>query len=1103
MKRICTVVLLLVTIVILNAEVFLQQSFEESASDTWAYTANPAGETRSIWWGRSDQVMGGATAQNGSWYWGSWDLDNVESSLSFPAVTLPVGYTYSLSLYYFTNGLISPSEYSKYSVAYNTGSDWTTWITLTPDTDAWTQVSLNIPSYATQFRLKVAASHNGSGKYAHWDAFTINRIPAEPSAPIISNTTVAQRNDGSGLVDVYYDLSDANGDASTISVLLSENGGTSFSITPSASNLSGDIGVGISIGTAKHIVWNAAAEAVDFDNNQYKLRVLAEDNTHPTIATPVFSPPAGTYQTAQNVQITCATVGATIRYTTNGANPTLGSPIYTTPIAIALNTTMTIKAKAFKTGWTDSAIASALYSVTGTVATPTFNPVAGTYQTAQSVTINCATAGATIYYTLNGTDPTTSSSLFNPVYPILIPLNTSVQLKARAFKTNWISSVIASGSYVITGTVATPTFNPVAGTYQTAQSVTISCATSGATIRYTINGTDPTSGSMIYSTPIPIALGTTMTLKAKAFKTNWTDSAIATALFTILQPVETPIFSVLGGEYQSFQSVQITCPTTGATIRYTTDNSDPTESSLLYQNPVSITQSTNLKAKAFKTAWAPSATATVAYTISNFVLVAGGTFNNSFGNVTISPLYMDKYELTQPAYQAVMGTNPANFQSVMFGPVEQVNWFNAIEYCNRRSITEGYTPCYSYSTYGTNPSSWPVGWNTSYANHMNVSCDWVANGYRLPSEMEWMFAAKGGNLSQGYTYSGSNTIATVAWYVSNSGNTSHTVGTKTANELGLFDMSGNVWEWVWDIYGYPIPTGVNPHGNTTGNYRAVRAGGWADAPSACTVSYHDDYQATYDNYYIGFRICRLPEEFVLVPGGTYYNGVSDVTVSSVYLSRTEVSQTSYQAIMGDNPSNFTSVVGAPVEQVSWFKAIEYCNKRSISEGLTPAYSYSTYGTNPVNWPAGWSTNDANHTNVSCNWTANGYRLPTEAEWEFAAMGGNLSHEYLYSGSNTINDVAWYTTNSGNTTHTVGTKAANELGLFDMSGNTWEFCWDIVGDFPSGAQTNPHGPSTGTERITKGGSYPNPESWCEVGTRAGYTPTGLTSQVGFRVCRNAP
>ena len=249
----------------------------------------------------------------------------------------------------------------------------------------------------------------------------------------------------------------------------------------------------------------------------------------------------------------------------------------------------------------------------------------------------------------------------------------------------------------------------------------------------------------------------------------------------------------------------------------------------------------------------------IARDVDDFILVEGGTFNNGTSDVTLSSFYMDKYEITQAEYQAVMGVNPASGYGVGSNyPVYYVSWFKAIEYCNRRSIQEGLTPCYSYSTYGTNPDNWPAGWNSSNTNHTNVNCNWTANGYRLPTEMEWMFAAKGGNQSQGYTYSGSNSIGDVAWYTSNSGSTTHTVGTKAANELGTFDMSGNVWEWVWDIYGsYPSGSQNNPTGANSGSFRVRRGGSWNYNAYKCTVSYRNYNGAAYSSYGIGFRCVRV------------------------------------------------------------------------------------------------------------------------------------------------------------------------------------------------------------------------------------------------------
>jgi formylglycine-generating enzyme required for sulfatase activity len=413
--------------------------------------------------------------------------------------------------------------------------------------------------------------------------------------------------------------------------------------------------------------------------------------------------------------------------------------------------------------------------------------------------------------------------------------------------------------------VSTPTFSPAGGTYTSTQNVALSCTTSGATIRYTTNGSEPTSSSTAYSSPINVS--STTTIKAKAFKDGWTPSATESATYTITPSgtVATPTFSPAGGTYSTTQNVSISTTTPNATIRYTTNGSEPTSTSTVYSSPISVSSTTTIKAKGFRDGWTPSATASATYTIgttpppADFVFVQGGTFHNGTSNVTLSSFYIDKYEVTQAGYQAVMGTNPSYFPNNPNRPVERVSWFNAIEYCNRRSIQEGLTPCYSYSSYGTNPDNWPAGWNTSDANHTNVSCNWSANGYRLPTEMEWMYAAKGGNQSQGYTYSGSNTIGDVAWYYYNSSSTTHTVGTKAANELGTFDMSGNVWEWVWDINGtYPSGNQTNPTGPVSGSYRVRRGGSWRTYAGNCTVSYRYGNGATFTyNYGIGFRVLRV------------------------------------------------------------------------------------------------------------------------------------------------------------------------------------------------------------------------------------------------------
>ncbi|MDD2230342.1 MAG: chitobiase/beta-hexosaminidase C-terminal domain-containing protein [Candidatus Cloacimonetes bacterium] len=248
----------------------------------------------------------------------------------------------------------------------------------------------------------------------------------------------------------------------------------------------------------------------------------------PTVATPTLSPAAGTYTTVQTVSISCATNGTSIRYTTNGADPTESSSAYSSPISV-LSTT-TLKVKAFKANYNPSSTVTAIYTINlPTIATPTFSPAAGTYTTVQTVSISCATSGASIRYTTNGTDPTESSSQYSS--PISVQSTTT--LKVKAFKANYNPSSIVTATYTINlPTVATPSISLASGTYTGGQTTSISCSTSGASIRYTTNGADPTESSTLYTSPVSIPI--TTTLKARAFKLNYNPSATASASYTII-----------------------------------------------------------------------------------------------------------------------------------------------------------------------------------------------------------------------------------------------------------------------------------------------------------------------------------------------------------------------------------------------------------------------------------------------------------------------------------------------------------------------------------------------------------------------------------------
>ena len=245
-------------------------------------------------------------------------------------------------------------------------------------------------------------------------------------------------------------------------------------------------------------------------------------------ATPTFSPAAGTYTSAQSVTISDTTSGAAIYYTTNGTTPTTSSTKYSTPVSVG--STETIQAIAVASGYTNSAVASAAYTINipQTAATPTFSPAGGSYNSAQSVTISDTTTGAAIYYTTNGTTPTTSSTK----YSAAISVGSSETIQAIAAASGYNNSAIASASYSITiPQAATPTFSPTPGTYTSTQTVTISDATTGAAIYYTTNGTTPTTSSTKYSAPISVS--SSETIEAIAVASGYTNSAVGSAAYTI------------------------------------------------------------------------------------------------------------------------------------------------------------------------------------------------------------------------------------------------------------------------------------------------------------------------------------------------------------------------------------------------------------------------------------------------------------------------------------------------------------------------------------------------------------------------------------------
>ena len=366
------------------------------------------------------------------------------------------------------------------------------------------------------------------------------------------------------------------------------------------------------------------------------------------VAAPTFTPVAGTYSSAPSVTISTTTGGATIRYTTNGTTPseTVGT-VYSS--AVSITATSTLQALAYETGMFDSPVTTGVYTITQ-CATPTFNPVAGTFTTSTAVAISTATGGAAIRYTTNGTTP---SSTVGTVYSSAVSITATATLQAIAYESGYTNSSVASGVYTIQ--CATPTYSPAAGTYNAAQTVTISTTTSGASIRYTTNGTTPSSTvGTVYSSPVSIT-ATSTTLKAIAYKTGLTNSSVASGTYTL--QCATPTYTPAAGTFTTSTSVTISTTTGGASIRYTTNGTAPSSTvGTVYSSAVSLTATATLKAIAYETNYTSSTVASGTYTIQ----CAVPTFNPAAGSYTSATVTISTTSGGASIRYTTNGTTPSS-----------------------------------------------------------------------------------------------------------------------------------------------------------------------------------------------------------------------------------------------------------------------------------------------------------------------------------------------------------------------------------------------------------------------------------------------------------
>jgi len=467
-------------------------------------------------------------------------------------------------------------------------------------------------------------------------------------------------------------------------------------------------------------------------------------------------------------------------------------------------------------------------------------------------------------------------------------------------------------------------------------------------------------------------------------------------------------------------------------------------------------------------------------------------------SVTLSNFYMGKYVVTQKLWHTVMCTtlqqqrDLANSNWKIYGeggryPMYYVNYEECERFCEKLNV---------------------------------LLYDQLPEGYSfvLPTEAQWEYAARGGSKSKGNIYSGNNVVSKVAWWEGNSGNTMRKVGLKSKNELGIYDMSGNVWEWCRDWFSgdyYAYGSTTNPQGPLTGTHRVLRGGSWNLPAWHSRVTTRFNYEPQTSSSNLGFRIALEPPEIIrehssennrkfkidninfemiYVEGGTFIMGCTSnpkdcflneepahsVTLSDFYVGKFQVTQQLWSKVMGTTLRQQRLLIDSllvlygegnlyPMYYVNYKDCIEFCKKLNqlLSQQLPEGYKFS---------------------------------LPTEAQWEYAARGGNKSKGYLYSGSNAIGKVAWYEEICYEKTNKVGAKKGNELGIYDMSGNVWEWCLDwFDGDYYSySPSTNPTGPTYGYQRVLRGGSWRSIDQACRVSCRSASFPNERASNYGFRL-----
>ena len=526
--------------------------------------------------------------------------------------------------------------------------------------------------------------------------------------------------------------------------------------------------------------------------------------------------------------------------------------------------------------------------------------------------------------------------------------------------------------------------------------------------------------------------------------------------------------------------------------------------------------------------------------------------DNKEHTIKLNSYWIGETEVTQELWKAVMQENlsyfdgsdeedgakkPSEGEVQAKRPAEWVTWYECIAFCNEltKKMNEGDDGECVYTVSGH-------AYNIEDADKkLSPQINMRKKGFRLPTEAEWEWAEKGGTNDNWAGCNDEENLVSYAWFRDNSEGKTHEVKKKKPNGYGLYDMNGNVFEWCWDWWG--DVSGEMPDnytGHSSGVARIIRGGAYETKGSEIVVAFRNGNRPETALQFLGLRLaCRAETQntkpdLPLTPtietkehkvGSITFktigitstnaatlgdesvegNPIHTVGLSSYAIGETEVTQELWQEVMQENPSHF---VGAeedkkvaegeeqnkrPVENINWYLAIAFCNELTKRVSSEAECVYTTDGHI-------YTKEDAsNEKEPIMDVNKKGFRLPTEAEWEWAAKAGNTQH--IWAGCNdgeAVQNYSWFNQNSNYRTHEIKKKEANAYGLYDMSGNVFEMCWDWDGDINGDMQNDYAGPKTGEYRILRGGSCAYSKEHSKTAYRMRAFPKDAILDLGIRV-----